>query len=226
MIDQPDLKEMIKLLGDSTRFDLLNLMMDARFSTVHELAKSLKLKDQTISYHLGKMLEADWLESYKQGRNVYYRLANSELAELIEQLSVLKPRVATHSYNQSQEFQAIKVGRTCYHHLAGEMAVDYFAFLEAQEFILLENQQIRLTTAGEAYFSEIGLDMMKLKQSSGTLLKPCMDWTERTFHLSGNIGKAFLQLLEDRAFVVRNSDNRAIKWTERGQSFVEAGYRI
>ena len=48
----PDLQQTTKLLADHSRLEILTLLMDGRFHTVHELAKKAKIKDHTASYHI------------------------------------------------------------------------------------------------------------------------------------------------------------------------------
>lgn len=78
----PDLQQTTKLLADHSRLEILTLLMDGRFHTVHELAKKAKIKDHTASYRIKKLHSLDWVMSYKQGGNVYYRLSSLEIADL------------------------------------------------------------------------------------------------------------------------------------------------
>ncbi|EUJ20605.1 ArsR/SmtB family transcription factor [Listeria aquatica] len=87
----PDLQAIIKALADQSRLEILTTLMDGKFHTVSELAKKAKIKSHTATYHLKIMCELNWVSSYKQGRNVYYRLCSEEIANLLEHLMNISP---------------------------------------------------------------------------------------------------------------------------------------
>lgn len=60
-------------LADPSRRKLYEILMQAEDLTVTQLAKKLKLRQPTASYHL-KRLEKDGLvQAKKKGREVYYQ---------------------------------------------------------------------------------------------------------------------------------------------------------
>ncbi|WP_036071519.1 hypothetical protein [Listeria aquatica] len=76
-----------------------------------------------------------------------------------------------------------------------------------------------LTNIGTIYFESIGVDINKIKKQPGIFIKPCLDWTERTFHLGGNLGKAFFNLCVRENFIVSNTENRSVYLTSSGEKF-------
>ncbi|MDO2410603.1 hypothetical protein QUB72_05855 [Enterococcus faecium] len=66
--------------------------------------------------------------SYKQGRNVYYRLSSLEIADLLENLMVVSPVKPIKSFNENKEYSELKAGRSCYRHLAGVIGVVFSTF--------------------------------------------------------------------------------------------------
>lgn len=216
----PNIQQTTKILADKSRLEILDLLMDGRFHTVHEIAQMIKLKDHTTSYHLKKLQEEDWVEFYKQGRHVYYRLSNSQIADLLENLMNISPVVKINSFNKSKEYHELKSGRSCYCHLAGKIAVEFFEYLLAMNYLLLENEQVTLTEEGADYFmNQLYIDVKAVKKQSGILAKPCLDWTERKFHLGGNLGKAFFRMCLERHLMTQNPLNRGITLTEAGEKF-------
>lgn len=217
----PDLQQTTKLLADQSRLEILTLLMDGTFHTVHEIAQAVKIKDQTASYHLKKLEALEWVTYYRQGRHVYYQLINPAVAELLESLMLISPVKKISSYNQNKEFQELKCGRTCYHHLAGALGVTFFDFLIAKNYLILANNQVELTHEGLLFLNRIEIDTNEVKKRAGIFAKPCLDWTERTFHLGGNLGKAFLEMIIRKEYIYQNSDNRSVTLTRLGEQFFQ-----
>ncbi|WP_086444056.1 ArsR/SmtB family transcription factor [Candidatus Enterococcus lemimoniae] len=217
----PDLQQTTKLLADQSRLEILTLLMDGKFHTVHEIAQAVKIKDHTASYHLKKLEALKWVTYYKQGRHVYYQLINPAIAELLESLMMISPIKTINSYNQNKEYQELKCGRTCYNHLAGALGVSFFDFLVAKNYLILANNQVELTHEGILFLNRIEIDTSEVKKRAGTFAKPCLDWTERTFHLSGNLAKAFLEMIIRKEYIYQSSDNRSVTLTRSGKHFFQ-----
>ncbi|MEN2665807.1 metalloregulator ArsR/SmtB family transcription factor [Listeria aquatica] len=217
----PDLQAIIKALADQSRLEILTTLMDGKFHTVSELAKKAKIKSHTATYHLKIMCELNWVSSYKQGRNVYYRLCSEEIANLLEHLMNISPIKKVKSFNENSEYQKLKMGRSCYRHLAGKLGVSFFNYLLQNEYIKFDGDYLMLTNIGAIYFESIGVEINKIKKKPGIFIKPCLDWTERTFHLGGNLGKAFFNLCVRENFIVSNTENRSVYLTSSGEKFFD-----
>ncbi len=215
----PDLPRITKILADQSRLAILTALMDGKFHTVNELAKKAKIKSHTASYHLKQLCQLNWVSSYKQGRNIYYCLCSSDVADLLESLMNLSPLKRVQSFNENSEYQKLKEGRSCYRHLAGNLGVSFFNYLVRNQFIEWENDNLMLTNKGNRYFVSIGVDISQIKKQPGIFMKPCLDWTERTFHLGGNLGKAFFHLCEEKSLIVLNAENRSVCLTTAGKRF-------
>ncbi len=215
----PQLHEVTKVLADKSRLDILTILMDNRFHTVSELARKVKLKSHTVSYHLKKLNEMEWVSYYKQGKNSYYKLTSDEVAHLLENMMNISPIKEVNSLRKYEEYNKLKHGRTCYKHLAGVIGVDFLNNLIKYEYITLQMNAIHLSVKGEEFFENLGLDIASIKKQSGEFIKPCLDWTERLFHLSGNLGKAFLNLCIDGGYVLQNSTDRSVTLSKDGEEF-------
>jgi len=79
-----------KLLGDPTRLGIL-----AELSTgpqnVTSLCKALKLKQPTISHHLGLLRRSRLVSSKRQGKSVEYRADKANLKAMATALGRLTP---------------------------------------------------------------------------------------------------------------------------------------
>jgi DNA-binding transcriptional ArsR family regulator len=215
----PDILHITKILADKSRLEILTILMDGRFHTVHEIAQLIKVKDHTTSYHLKKLEENKWVQNYKQGRHVYYRLINPQIAELLENLMNISPKIKINSFNKNKEYNELKHGRSCYCHLAGEIAVEFFDYLLQMEYLLLTKDQVRLTAGGVCFFNSIHVDVTQAQKSKGYFVKPCLDWTERKLHLGGSLGKAFFNMCIERNLITQNVNNRGVTVTKVGEEF-------
>lgn len=217
----PNIYALTKLLADKSRINILTLLMDGRFHTVHKMATFSKIKDQTTSYHLMKLKEIEWLESYRQGKNVYYRLSSTDIGELFETLMNISEKKPTISYNQNLDFINLKKARSCYSHIAGKLGIDLYRVFVKNGLIIENKQQVEITSKGKSLFIRMGLNIESIKLENGIFIKLCMDWTERDFHLSGNFGKALFNLFLDNNYVIRNDKNRSLQLTDDGKNFLE-----
>jgi DNA-binding transcriptional ArsR family regulator len=84
-----DLVELIarrfQLLGEPSRIRLLDQLRDGEAS-VRELADKLEMNQQNVSKHLGLLADAGVLTRRKDGTQVYYRIADSAVFDLCEQV--------------------------------------------------------------------------------------------------------------------------------------------
>lgn len=215
----PDLQRTTKVLADPSRLEILTVLMDGKFHTVNELAKSAKIKSHTATYHLKQLCGLNWVSSYKQGRNVYYCLCSEDVADVLEKLMNMSPIKKIQSFNENSEYQKLKSGRSCYKHLAGNMGVSFFNYLVQNQYIRLENNSLVLTSKGIHYFESIGIEISRIKKQPGIFIKPCLDWTERTFHLGGNLGRAFFNLCVEKNFIILNTENRSVCLSSTGEKF-------
>ncbi|MGG5343877.1 ArsR/SmtB family transcription factor [Enterococcus sp. AZ192] len=201
----PDLPETLQLIGDPTRIELLTILIDHRYYTVTELSKRTKVSLSTVSYHLKKLSIIGWIDTYKQGRNVYYGLTNDSLAEIIESLMTISAPKKINSYNQKKEYLEIKEARTCYSHLAGELGVGLFEFLIENQYIENNNHEVSISKEGVTFFKGMGV-----KAPESLNGKLCMDWSERKFHLAGSLGSALCSAFLRQGWIVKSTKNRSI----------------
>lgn len=73
-------------LGDSTRQQLLLLMMDGCSRSVAELTAETELSRPAISHHLRILKEAGIIVEQKRGRHIYYHPQPGKYFETIKEL--------------------------------------------------------------------------------------------------------------------------------------------
>src|SRR5271169_2447951 len=86
MNDDPNIVRVAALIGDRARAGILTALMTGEALTATELAEAAAVTKQTISSHLAKLLGACLIAVESQGRHRYFRLADRDVALLLESL--------------------------------------------------------------------------------------------------------------------------------------------
>lgn len=214
---QPDFIALAELLGEQSRAAILLELLSGRSLPAGELARIARVKPQTASSHLNKLTEGGLLTAERSGRHRYYRLANREVARLIETMNVIAPAKPVSSLKQSQEAISLRYARTCYDHLAGKIGVA----LSDRLLILgllreTPDRQFEVTELGRQRLIAFGIDLDALKQGKRRLIRPCLDWSERRPHIAGMLGAALTQRLFDLNWITRYPNGRAVRLTSAG----------
>src|ERR1700736_4127373 len=123
MKDGPNITRIAALLGDAARADALTALMTDRALTATELAAIAGVTKQTMSAHLAKLLDAALVAVDQQGRHRYFRLADPDVASLLESLMGVAFRTGAVRLLSSPREPALRRARICYDHLAGEFGV-------------------------------------------------------------------------------------------------------
>lgn len=220
MMTRSQLATIGSLLSDDTRAGLLTALMDNRAHTGGELARHLGVSPSTASEHLSKLLDAGLVTVEAQGRHRYFRLAGPQIAQLLETIGAAttpppaspKPRAPA----------ALAFARTCYDHLAGELAVHIYDKLAADGHLVETDHHLRLTGSGIQLLIELGIDMRSHTSSRRPTVLKCLDWTERRHHLAGAAGAALLELLLERGWAVPGRKPRSIRITPSGRTEIAA----
>ena len=78
-----ELEAFFSALGDATRLKMLKLMADEELCSCEVMA-ALELTQPTTSHHLGILERAGLLTSKRNGKWVFYKIANSKVRNLID----------------------------------------------------------------------------------------------------------------------------------------------
>ncbi|WP_085520931.1 ArsR/SmtB family transcription factor [Tuberibacillus sp. Marseille-P3662] len=222
----PNVAEVVSLMGESSRAAILTNLMDGRFHTATELAYMAEIKPQTASFHLAKLVDGDFVIVEKHGRFRYYQLANREIANMLESfLSVSKPP-KVRSLKQSSQAKALHSARTCYDHLAGSLGVGLTNAMVEEGYLKKEEKDFRVTPSGEQFFTEFGLDMTALRKKRRSFSRACLDWSERHHHLAGALGNGLAKRLFELEWITQVPSSRAIKITNKGQSGLKQEFHL
>src|SRR5262249_4781246 len=100
-----------------------------------ELTQAADVTKQTASVHLARLVEGRLVAMEKQGRHRYFRLADDDVAELLESLLGVAYRTGAVRLRSSPREPALRKARVCYDHLAGELGVLAFDAFRKRRWI-------------------------------------------------------------------------------------------
>jgi DNA-binding transcriptional ArsR family regulator len=214
----PEVSTVAATLADKSRAVMLMALADGKAMPAGELARFARVSAQTASWHLARMLEARLVAVEVHGRHRYYRVASEHVARLLEALSVVAPPRPALTATQNDAARTLRFARTCYGHLAGTMGVSMAEAMRSREYLRDCDAGWLLTEAGESWFGALGIDVAGLRRRRRQLLRQCLDWSERRYHLAGSLGDAMAARCFDLGWIVRVRQSPAVRLTDRGRS--------
>lgn len=215
------------LLGDPARAVMLWSLIDGRARPAGELAFAANVSAQSASGHLAKLVDAHLLCVETQGRHRYYRLADHAVALALESLAAIDPPPRARVLPQSKSTPpAMRFARTCYDHLAGELAVRLLLQIEKKGLLMRNEKNFELSSKGEKAFAQLGLDLAGVRRSKRQFACGCLDWSERQFHLGGALGAALLDAMLQRAWLLRVQKTRVLQLTQKGRDGLREAFNF
>lgn len=219
------LSRIASLVGEPARTAMLIELMGGRALTARELARAAGVGAPTASAHLARLLEAELLCVTASGRHRYYRLASAEVARLIESLMQLASHTASPRILPGPRDAALRAARTCYDHLAGRLGVAVTQRLVACGGLELDENRARLTERGRRALVELGIELPP-SPADGTrddaaACRPCLDWSERRFHIAGRLATHLCSCFESRGWARRRAASRALDVTPPGRRVLQ-----
>jgi DNA-binding transcriptional ArsR family regulator len=218
MRDVPNITTIAALIGDHARAQVLNLLMAGKALTATELADAAGVTRQTISGHLSKLVDAGLLEVEAQGRHRYFRIADAEVAQMLESLMGVAYGTRSLPLRPGPREPALRKARVCYDHLAGELGVLVYETMAAQGAFALGADGIVLAESGAERVARLGIDPALLKRTRRPLCRTCLDWSERRHHLAGVLGSAMLERFEQLGWARRVPESRVLAFTPAGET--------
>ncbi len=89
----------------------------------------------------------------------------------------------------------MRFARTCYDHLAGTVGVAFTERLIERELIAKSDEAYQVTDIGWRWLEQQAIDVRRVGQGRRMAARPCLDWSERRYHLAGAVGAAITDLL-------------------------------
>jgi DNA-binding transcriptional ArsR family regulator len=222
----PDLAAGAAAFADPRRVRVLVALADGRALPAGRLAEEAGVAASTVSNHLGILLDHGLVTVHQQGRHRFYRLASPHVEGVLEALALVSPPTPITSLREHTRSHALRAGRTCYRHLAGQLGVQLFGHLIANGWVdggdghhhpgrtadrlsaPGTSNRYRLTKPGAAALAAWGIDPAVLSTTSP--LRYDVDWTEQAHHLAGLLGTAITRRLFDLGAIERGSVPRSV----------------
>lgn len=218
MYADTDIAAIGSLIGDPVRARMLLALLDGSARPASELAMLGGVSRPTASLHLAKLVEGGLLAVENRGRHRYFRLAGPEVAKALEALAAISPRVPVHSLRAAQQGEALRFARMCYDHLAGRLGVALTERLLTTGFLVESGGAFDLTPWGcKRLTTELGLDVTALRRQRRRFAFPCLDWSERKYHLAGALGAALAARFLELDWIRRTPPTRAVYVTDAGR---------
>jgi len=184
-------------------------------ATVSDLSARLGEPQPSISSHLSLLRGVGLVEVEARGRQRAYRLRETAPAALSTLRSLVQEVGAGDRQPRSREQPAdapIRLGRSCYDHLAGRAGVELLDRLVARAWLVPDGAgEYEVTDAGRTGLSAVGVDVAAAQRARRRFAFACLDWTEHRPHLGGAIGAAILRALTAAGHVRRQSGSRVIE---------------
>ncbi|HEX2543010.1 MAG TPA: helix-turn-helix transcriptional regulator [Caldimonas sp.] len=211
------------LVGEPSRTAMLLQLMDGRALTANELATAAGVLAPTASRHLAQLVEGGLLKVEQHGRHRYHRLASADVATLLEGIMQMAAArdPARRAVVVGPREAAMRRARSCYDHIAGRLGVAIAAKLTDDEAIVFDGELGRVSPHVNAALAPLGIDLHRATTGTGAVrrvaCRPCLDWSERRFHVAGTLGSALCAHCLDRGWLLRRAGSRALDVTPTGQ---------
>lgn len=144
-------------LSDPAREAMVSALFGGKALPAGELAVLAGVSPQSASAHLQKLTDARLLSVWQQGRFRYYRIADDEVAGLIENLVNVAART-DHAERARGVPTPLRQARTCYCHLAGQLGVALRDGLVGKELIAPRGREAFITDQGLAWCRAEAID--------------------------------------------------------------------
>jgi hypothetical protein len=141
------------------------------------------------------------------------------VARMLESIkAVAAIEVPPRYQRRSAQDDALRFARTCYDHLAGRLGVAITDALVANGYIVLTEDGGEVTDAGARFLTEFGADLNLKSRSKRVFCRPCLDWSERRYHLAGLVGAEICRQCLELGWLTRERDTRAVRVTSAGRN--------
>jgi len=213
----PQIAALAALVGDPARANMLTALLAGTALTASELAQEAGVGLPTASSHLAKLQAGSLVVVAKEGRHRYFRLANAEVAALLEGLMGLAARAGGLRTRPGPKDPALRHARVCYDHLAGELGVALFDSLARRKILVLDEGEVSLTCKGAAFVKAFGIELASLAKGQRPLCRSCLDWSARRSHLAGALGAALLARIYELKWARREPGTRILRFSPGGE---------
>ncbi len=217
MSEAPHIAAIAGLIAEPVRSEILMALLGGQALTANELAGVADVAKPGVGAHLERLVEATLVAVQRRGRHAYFRLADGDVARLLEsRMGIAFRSEALHVRSGPRE-PALRKARVCYDHLAGDLAVRAFDAFVERGWISQDGPGLALSRAGLRACREIGLHVEGAHESRRPLCRVCLDWSARRDHLAGHVGAQLLGRCYEAGWAKRRNGTRIVDFTPRGE---------
>jgi DNA-binding transcriptional ArsR family regulator len=211
--------EVAALVGDTARATMLAALMGGQSLTATELAYCASISRSTASGHLAKLVNARLLVVTRKRRFAYYRIASPLVAGMLESIKLVAALETPPRHRpRSARDDALRFARTCYDHLAGQCGVAITDALVARGHVVLSDDGGEVTPVGARFLSTFGVDLRPSNMGRRLFCQPCLDWSERRYHIRRVVGAGLLCRCLELNWFRRERDSHALRLTPAGRA--------
>lgn len=214
------LTRVASLMGESTRIQMLTMLLDGESHSASELASGTGASAPTASSHLSKLLSGGLIVSERKGRQRFFRLTSTDVAAAVEALG------AVAKVEEPRPMPELRFARRCYDHLAGALAIALRNELLRRGALRQGKEAFVLTRSGELFLRTLHIEAEALRGLRRSFARKCLDWTERHHHIGGAVGAALLSHFLDTKWLARTRDSRSLRLTHEGERGFEQVFGI
>jgi hypothetical protein len=125
---------------------------------------------------------------------------------------------------RSANDDALRFARSCYDHLAGQVGVAVADALVAMGHVVLSDEGGEVTSTGARFLSTFGVDLTP--QTRRIFCQPCLDWSERRYHVKGLVGARILDRILQLGWLKYVPGSRALQLTPSGRAGLSETFQI
>jgi DNA-binding transcriptional ArsR family regulator len=215
MIAKYVVAEIGALIADPSRVEMLARLLDGEPHSAGDLARAAGVSPQAASAHLTKLTRGGLVRVTRSGRSRLFELDRPEVGHMLESVGAATRLSASRAAAASTD--PIRVARTCYDHLAGQLAVLVTRAWIGRGVVARRGTDLELTSSGAHWFASIGIDTMTLRRQRRMFVRGCLDWTEREPHVGGALGAAWLRYCVGEGWIRRIGQTRAVRVSDVGR---------
>lgn len=223
---EPDLATIATLIGEPTRALILGALMSGEALPASELAYQAGITPQTASSHLSKLLDGRLIKVTPSGRHRYYSLQSHEVATLLETLQLIAPIKQSPLQRSPKIDPELCHARTCYDHLAGKLGVAVTQSMMRHNYLVDGDEHYALTSSGIDWLATHNINSDALQKKRRKFAYPCLDWSERQFHIGGSLGAAIADLFLEQGWIKRLPHTRAVQVTKLGKKVLRDDFVV
>ena len=213
-----DLASVAALMADRHRAQMLLTLLGGTPQSGSALAEAAGISRSLASAHLKKLVAGGLVRAQPSGRQQLYSIASEPVADALEILILLAPATRVGSLGDATRAKSLRWARMCYDHLAGMVGVSVTEALLERGLLRERDGGYLMAPGGAAEFGGFGIEVDRLDRRTRPLLRPCLDWSERRYHLAGSLGAALTRTLLERRWITTREASRIVTVTKTGQA--------